>query len=197
MWLWEFGAPLEIALRTAYGALPIPPGIRQVTDTVLDAVIQIIKGGDITDAALAIMRDRIPSGVPRDVFDTLVNIIGKHQPITKAAEQLASHYVAQYTQGLSSALEKGISNVVAPLAPAAAQALRSLPDPSTSFASFGPHLKEISQVASQLQKRIPVGALPFGGLPFGAPSVAPPRRPMLMPAPALRRVVPLHLAMAH
>jgi hypothetical protein len=184
------GAPLEIALRAAYGALPIPPGIRQVTDTVLEAVLQIIKGGDITDAALAIVRDRIPSGMPRDVFDTLVNVIGKHQPITKAAEQLAGHYVTQYTQGLSTALEKGLSSVVAP---GAAQVLRQLPDPSTNFASFAPHLKDLSQVASQLQKRIPAPGLPQA-LPGGV------RAPLRAPMPPLampRRVLPLHLAMAH
>jgi hypothetical protein len=186
------GAPLEIAIRAAYGALPIPPGVRQVTDQVLESVIAIIKGGDITDAALAIARDRIPSGMPRDVFDTLVNVIGKHQPITKAAEQLAGHYVTQYTQGLSQALEKGLSSVVTP---AAAQVLRKLPDPSTNFASFAPHLKELSQVATQLKRRIPIGgasrALPRGVQPRALPVRAP------IPAPAMRHFVPFQLAAAH
>jgi hypothetical protein len=186
------GAPLEIAIRAAYGALPIPLGVREITDQVLDAVIKIVEGGSITDAALAIARDRIPSGIPRDVFDTLVNVIGKHQPITKAAEQLAGHYVTQYTQGLSKALEHGLSTAVTPLA---AQVLRRLPDPSTSFASFAPHLKELSQVAAQLQKRLPMPPAFHGAVPALPPGM---RLPFQPPAPAVpQRVVPLHLAMAH
>jgi hypothetical protein len=143
------GAPLEIAIRAAYGALPIPPGVRDITDMVLDAVLKIIQGGSITDAALAIARDRIPSGIPRDVFDTLVNVVAKHQPIVKAAGQLAGHYVAQYTQGLASAVEHGLSSAVTPLA---AQILRRLPDASTKFASFAPVLKDVTKVADQLRK---------------------------------------------
>jgi hypothetical protein len=143
------GAPLEIAIRAAYGAIPIPPGVRDITDMVLDAVLKIIEGGSITDAALAMARDRVPSGIPRDVFDTLVNVVAKHQPIVKAAEQLAGHYVAQYTQGLASAVEHGLSSAVAPLA---AQVLRQLPDASTKFASFAPVLKDVTKVADQLRK---------------------------------------------
>jgi hypothetical protein len=152
--LLDGGAPLEIAIRAAYGAIPIPPGVRNVTDMVLEAVLKIVEGGSITDAALAMARDRVPSGIPRDVFDTLVNVVAKHQPIVKAAEQLAGHYVAQYTQGLATALEHGLSSAVTPLA---AQVLRNLPDPTTRFASFAPVLKDVTKVADQLRK--PLGAI--------------------------------------
>jgi hypothetical protein len=166
------GSPLEIALRAAYGAIPIPPGVREVTDTVLDAVLALLKGGNITDAALAVARDRIPSGIPRDVFDTLVSIIAKHQPITKAAEDLAGHYVATYTQGLTNALTSGLDNLVKPISSAAAAALGRLPDPMKAFASFAPHLKEIN-VATTAAKLLPPGvALPPGILP-GAPLFGP------------------------
>ncbi len=37
------GGPLEIALHLAYGAIPIPPGIRNITDTVFDTVVEFIK----------------------------------------------------------------------------------------------------------------------------------------------------------
>jgi hypothetical protein len=217
--LLDGGSPLDIAIRAAYGALPIPIGIRDITDGVLNAVLKVIDSGNITDAVIAIMRDRIPSGMPRDVFDTLVNVIGKHQPITKAAEDLAGHYVRTYTQGLASSLEHGLANVVGP---AVSAIVNRLPDPSTTFASFAPHLKEITRVADGLvhgvqavqhgaqalehgasatlqQARAFVPALPAAAVPAMA-SMLPgglgmvPRA--LPPAPA-RRVVPLHLAHAH
>jgi hypothetical protein len=146
------GKPLEVALRTAYGLLPIPPGIRQVTDTVLDAVISLANGGDVTDAALAVARDRIPSGVPRDVFDTLVQIIAKHQPIEKAAADLAGHYVMQYTQGLVPAVEHGLQNLV----PAhVADILHGLPDMTQKFAGFAPQFKQIAHVAEAIRSGAP------------------------------------------
>jgi hypothetical protein len=135
--LLEGGSPIDIAIRAAYGAIPIPPGLRDVTDGVLDAVLALLHGKDISDVALAVIRDRIPAGVPRDLFDTLANIVVKHQPILKATEDLASHYVKQYTQGIGDAVAQGISSV----APAVRGALRGLPDPSTVFAGFPKDLK--------------------------------------------------------
>jgi hypothetical protein len=137
--LLQGGSPIDIAIRAAYGAIPILPGVRQVTDTVLDAVLALVDGKNITDAGLAVVRDRIPAGVPRDVFDTLANIVVKHQPILKATEDLAAHYVKQYTSGIGDALEHGITSAVGP---AVQQALHALPDASTVFAGFPKDLKE-------------------------------------------------------
>lgn len=92
----EGGSPLEIAVRTAYGAIPIPPGIRSITDGVLASIIEIANTGSVTDAALAAARGKVPGGLPRDVFDTLVRIIIKRVPVQKAAGALAAHYVDQY-----------------------------------------------------------------------------------------------------
>lgn len=72
------GSPLEIALRAAYGAIPIPPGIRNLTDMVLDAVLALASTGDPAEAAIAVARSRVPEGLPRDVFDTLIHIIAHH-----------------------------------------------------------------------------------------------------------------------
>ncbi len=91
------GGLLDIAIHTAYGAIPIPPGIRQVTDTVLDAVLALVEHPhDLTDVAVQIVRDKVPSGIPRDVFDTLVQIVVKRVPIQKVAGGLAEHFVNQY-----------------------------------------------------------------------------------------------------
>ena len=93
----EGGSPLDVAIRTAYGAIPIPPGIRQITDTVLDAVLALIDHpGDLSEVVIQVARVKVPSGLPRDVFDTLVNLVAKHQPIEKAAGALVDHYVRQY-----------------------------------------------------------------------------------------------------
>jgi len=136
--LLDGGNPLDMAIRAAYGAIPIPPGVRQITDTVLDAILQFVKNPhSLTDAALVIARDRIPSGIPRDVFDTLAHVIAHHQPIGKAAAELAGHYVKQYTQGIGPALEHGLANVVAP---EVSTVLRKLPAASAHLEEGEGHL---------------------------------------------------------
>jgi hypothetical protein len=93
----EGGSPLELAVRTAYGAIPIPVGIRSITDAVLDGVIALAKGGaNVSEMALTVARERIPRGLPRDVFDTLVRIVIRRVPIQRAGEALVNHYVKQY-----------------------------------------------------------------------------------------------------
>jgi hypothetical protein len=119
------GSPLEIAIRTAYGAIPIPPGVRTVTDTVLNAVLSFAKGGNVTDAIVAVARDRVPDGFPRKVFDTLIGVIGhaiKHHPATPAPQivhapaALQAHYTTQYTQGAAEALRQGAPSIPPPVA---------------------------------------------------------------------------------
>ncbi len=124
----EGGNPLDIAIRTAYGAIPIPPGIRQVTDTVVDGVLALIEHPhNLTDVAVQIVRDKVPHGLPRDVFDTLVQIVVKRVPIQKVAGSLVEHYVSQYApsfgeHALDSAMHSlhidpsAIAHVAAPVA---------------------------------------------------------------------------------
>ncbi len=93
----EGGSPIEIAIKTAYGAIPIPPGIRQVTDTVLDTVLQLaFHGANLSDVAINAARDQVPEGLPRDVFDTLINLVAHHQPVQRVAGGLLEHFVRQY-----------------------------------------------------------------------------------------------------
>lgn len=109
------GGPLEIAIRTAYGAIPIPPGVRHATDVVLDSILALIKGhGNITDAAIAGMRDAVPKGLPQQVFDTLVHIVHKKHPIQKTATAAASHYVTSYTQGPAAAVAQTAASQLSP-----------------------------------------------------------------------------------
>lgn len=98
----EGGNPLEIAIRTAYGAIPIPPGVRNLTDTVLDTVLAIAANPhSLSNAALQVARDRVPPGLPRDVFDTLVHLVVKRVPIQQAAASLVEHYVQQYAPAIA------------------------------------------------------------------------------------------------
>ncbi len=131
--LLEGGSPLNIAIHAAYGAIPIPPGIRNITDTVLDTVLAFLAHPEsLSDALLQGARDRIPKGLPQDVFDTLVRIVVKRQPILKVAEDVALHQVTKYTKGLSSALTQTLSKA----APAITATLARLPNPSVAFKSI-------------------------------------------------------------
>jgi hypothetical protein len=91
------GGPLEFAIKTAYGAIPIPVGIRTITDGVLDGVLSLAtKGASLTDAAVAAVRDAVPNGFPREVFDTLANLVVKKHPPAQVAGELLGHYVGQF-----------------------------------------------------------------------------------------------------
>jgi hypothetical protein len=200
------GSPIDIAIRTAYGAIPIPPGLRDITDTVLDAVLAIADGKNVTDAALTVARDRVPAGVPRDVFDTLANIVVKHRPITKVVEDVANHYVSQYTKGLGSTLEQGLAKTVGPVV---SLTLSKLPDPRTVYAGFPKELKEgaeslVKDVGHDLGRTATAAsasvlhALTSAITQPGAPAQF--ARPMVQPVPVRRqpvRLLPLHLAAAH
>jgi hypothetical protein len=91
------GSPIEIAIHATYGAIPIPPGVRQVTDTVLDVVLRLaLHGAPLTDVAIHAARDQVPAGIPRDVFDTLIHLVGHHRAIIRAPGALLDHFVRQY-----------------------------------------------------------------------------------------------------
>jgi hypothetical protein len=96
MALLEGGSPLVIAIRTAYGAIPVPPGIRNVTDPVVDGCIHFAENPhDFTDVVIKTIRDQVPGGLPREIFDTLVKIIIKHQPILKVVASVVTDVAGQ------------------------------------------------------------------------------------------------------
>lgn len=97
----EGGSALEIAIKTAYGAIPIPIGIRQITDLVLSTALSFVAHpNDFTEVAVQVARDKIPRGLARDVFDTLIQLIVKKVPIKKVGASLAQHYVSQYAPAI-------------------------------------------------------------------------------------------------
>jgi hypothetical protein len=128
------GGVLSIAVHAAYGAIPIPPGIRPICDTVLDVVMELVRNPKhLASVGLAVIRDRLPKGLPQQIFDTLVRIVGKHHPILKTTESLAAHAVGQYTAGQGPNLVHAVGTVIPP---EIAAHLSKLPDPSIEFASI-------------------------------------------------------------
>ena len=111
------GGPLEIAIRTAYGAIPIPIGIREVTDTVVDTVLKLaFHHESLTDLVVNAARDEVPEGLPRDVFDTLITLVVHHQPIARVAGGLLDHVVKQYAPaGMGLDLPKALAQATAHL----------------------------------------------------------------------------------
>lgn len=82
----EGGSPLDIAIKTAYGALPIPPGVKQFTDLVLDAVLGLLdtltSGGSFEAAAVTGIKNTVMAKVPEfakgiagSAFDTLAHLV--------------------------------------------------------------------------------------------------------------------------
>jgi hypothetical protein len=164
------GGPLEVAIRTAYGAIPIPPGIREVTDTVVDTVLKIaFHHESLTDVVVNVARDQIPDGLPRHVFDTLINLVVHHQPIARVAGGLLDHFVKQYAP----------AGVGLDLPKALAGAASHLPN---VFASLPPGLAHIPPLPH-------ISVLP------PRPAAPHPAPPIVHPA-SPRMVQPLHVAHA-
>ena len=85
------------------------------------------------DAGVGVARDRSPAGLPREVFDTLVRVLGHHHHVVHAPEALARHAIGQYTHGHAPNLALGLAHLVPP---AIAEHLAALPDPSIAFKSI-------------------------------------------------------------
>jgi hypothetical protein len=76
------GSPLEIAVKAAYGAIPIPLGLRQLTDIVVDAALALTHTANLADGAIAAARKAILEKLPAvakeiggTVFDTLAHLV--------------------------------------------------------------------------------------------------------------------------
>ena len=147
MALLEGGSPLEIAIRTAYGAIPIPPGIRNVTDPIVDGAIHFAEHPkDFTDAAITTVRDAVPSGLPREVFDTLIKIIVKHQPIMKAVGGLVTDVAQQVP---------GVQNVIAAI-PNKGQVFQSIKQIAPNLQVLPAQIPQLVQQAQSLAPNSPL-----------------------------------------
>jgi hypothetical protein len=74
----EGGSPIEIALNAAFGAIPIPPGAREVAQGALNAVMNLVSTKNLGDAAVAAVRSQLPGGLAQQVFDTLSHVVLSH-----------------------------------------------------------------------------------------------------------------------
>lgn len=75
------GKPIDVAIEAAYAAIPIPPGLKNVTDIVLDAILALVDNlPNLSDAVVKVARDQVPDGLPKQVFDTLISMIVQKKP---------------------------------------------------------------------------------------------------------------------
>ena len=67
----EGGSALDIAIKIAYAAIPIPPGIKVFTDLVLGAVLDVVnavvKGGDLAKVLERVIAEELSRALPDDV----------------------------------------------------------------------------------------------------------------------------------
>ena len=144
------GSPIEIAIEAAYGAIPIPPGLRNVTDPVLHIVVQLsFHGSNLTDVAIHAARDQVPHGIARDVFDTLVHLVVHKHGVQRVAGGLLDHFVKQYAPA-------GVGH---DLANALAGATSHLPDVFT-------HLPHVAASAGIRSPADALRALQHAGIPL-------------------------------
>jgi hypothetical protein len=88
---------------------------------VLDGVLALIdKGGNLTEAALAAARDAVPDGFPRQVFDTLANLVVRKHPPLQVAGELLDHYVGKFAGDVADKVVGGVADSVGKLAGGAA-----------------------------------------------------------------------------
>jgi len=74
----EGGGLLMVALNAALAVIPIPPGLQQIARTVLDAVVKLAETRNFGEAAITAVKQQIPPGMMRQVFDTLMHVVMKH-----------------------------------------------------------------------------------------------------------------------
>jgi hypothetical protein len=131
------GGALDVAIRMAYGMIPIPPGLRQICDPIVDAVLGLVDaathGRPLTDVALQVVRDRLPAGLPRDVFDTLARVVAQKLTIAHDPAAMREHMAASY--GGHGAHDRAVAKGMARhVPPAVAARLKNLPPPRTRYA---------------------------------------------------------------
>jgi hypothetical protein len=115
-----------------------------------------------------VVRDRIPNGLPKQVFDTLINIVVHKKPVLKAGVDLASHLTTKYTQGVGTAIAASMHAV-----PAAVQsALADLPHHDVQFHSIAQIAPELAHMhPSPTAPQHPLMPQPMNGGPDGHGSV--------------------------
>lgn len=132
----EGGGALEIAIKTAYGAIPIPPGVRQFTDAVVDGALslmhQLMAGKDLASSAIASLVSgarkailgKLPSiaqDIAAQVFDTLAHLLLQaiHGTPTLAVNTKPMSAVAKAVAQKAHAAGKAPPRHVVPIAPTA------------------------------------------------------------------------------
>ena len=162
------GGPIVIAIKTAYGAIPIPIGIRTFTDMVLNAALDLLKHGtnlkdDIVRAARDAVGSQLPAGVPRDVgyrvYDTLAHLIlGKLRGKPTQAKVAAPPPPAQLASiQRAAASGQPLPATVTPLPP--------------TVATFKPLAQAEQAQSTQITVTVPAGGAAYGPYPQASASI--------------------------
>jgi hypothetical protein len=71
-----------------------------------------------------VARDKVPAGLPRDVFDTLIHLVVHKHPLQRGVESLADHFVRQYAPlGSGLHVDTAIQHAASHILPAAGHRL--------------------------------------------------------------------------
>ena len=101
------GSPLDIAIHAAYGAIPIPPGVKDVTDHVLGVILSLahsaMSGAPLTDAMIQATVSQLPKDPPivKSVADTLLHLV-----VGALSKHPTQHTLAKAVQHASKPLPK-------------------------------------------------------------------------------------------
>ena len=85
----EGGSPLDMAIKIAYSAIPIPPGIKVFTDLVLGATLDIInalvKGGDMMKVLERLIAEELSRALPESIRSAGTTVLTTLGPTVLAA----------------------------------------------------------------------------------------------------------------
>jgi uncharacterized membrane protein YgcG len=163
----EGGNPLDMAIKIAYGAIPIPPGIRSFTDIVLQAVLDILdaflKSGTNLDKVLSrLLAEELTKILPDDIKKAGTDVIAALAPTVlqaltgKLPSPTAAAAAAAQAAGLPASL------------PAAAQAAAQATGLPTSL----PAVAQAAGLPAALPTSLPAAAQ-AAGLPTSLPAALP------------------------
>jgi len=176
------GSPLSIAIHAAYGLIPIPPGIKNVCNQILDVAIaigdQLLAGRPLDQAVIETIIKKVPAGIPfaRQVADTLIHLIvaavTKHETVAPS-HAIAAHPTPSPAQlraamalaGVKVAPKPKVIPVRAPPPRAATPAPAPIKTPKVLKFHMGPPATAPTNVAP---------------VPFSPPPVPPPPPPMAL-----------------
>lgn len=168
----EGGGVIEIAIKIAYGAIPIPPGVKTFTDLVLGAVIDVVNailkgGGDLAKVLERLMAEEMARAFPEDVRVAGTNMLAALTPTVlqaltgKLPSLSAVTAAAGAATGLPTSLPAAAAAAGLPTSLPAAAAAAGLPTSLPSIPSVSGVLGDkVDDFVAELQSKYAALNLP-------------------------------------